>query len=109
MSDEEILKALDESTVNARQLQFQTLRSIIARNWNTRYLSRHLSDRPISSINAETFRNLVPLSSYDDYEDLIRQIADGVESPSALCSDPLLCFFYRLVEIFIAWVFVVDF
>ncbi|KAJ4967746.1 hypothetical protein NE237_014447 [Protea cynaroides] len=91
MDDEEILKKLEDSTRDAHRLQLQTLQSILQRNARVGYLQRfhHLQlDQP------DTFRRHVPLSSYDYYAHLINRIADGIDPPSLLSIDPLLCFFY---------------
>ncbi|XP_039126770.1 probable indole-3-acetic acid-amido synthetase GH3.6 [Dioscorea cayenensis subsp. rotundata] len=91
-----VLIRFEEATRDAHRLQLQTLRTILECNATVDYLQRHLpgcslgvGDEAVSS-----FRRLIPLSSYDDYADLIQRIADGSESPAALSLDPLLCFFY---------------
>ncbi|XP_043718719.1 probable indole-3-acetic acid-amido synthetase GH3.6 [Telopea speciosissima] len=104
MMDEgnEILKKLDDSTRDAQSLQFQTLQSILQRNAHVGYLQPHLQpsqrhdydNDPPTLAHPDTFRRLVPLSSYDDYAPLINGIADGLHPPSLLSFDPLLCFFY---------------
>lgn len=99
MAESEILRQLEESTGDARRLQLETLRSILKANVGTAYLRRHLAGYPPEALDAAAFRRLVPLSSYDDYADLIARIADGVETPTALSQNPLLCFFYRFSSI----------
>ncbi|XP_010914349.1 probable indole-3-acetic acid-amido synthetase GH3.6 [Elaeis guineensis] len=94
MADSEVLRQLEESTGDARRLQLETLRSILEANAGSAYLRRHLSGYLPDALDATTFRRLVPLSSYDDYADFIARIADGVDPPTSLSFDPLLCFFY---------------
>ncbi|XP_042497141.1 probable indole-3-acetic acid-amido synthetase GH3.6 [Macadamia integrifolia] len=105
--DKEIMKKLDESTCDAQRLQLQTLQSILQRNARVGYLQPHLhhlqasqnddhdnDNDPLTLLHPDTFRRLVPLSSYEDYAHLINRIADGLDPSSLLSFDPLLCFFY---------------
>ncbi|XP_042388174.1 probable indole-3-acetic acid-amido synthetase GH3.6 [Zingiber officinale] len=95
------VEVFEGSTRDAHRIQMQTLRSILERNAAVGYLRRFLCGDagfpdPAQADPAHTaaaFRRLVPLSSYDDYADLIDRIADGAEPPTALSVDPLLCFF----------------
>ncbi|KAJ8490603.1 hypothetical protein OPV22_012324 [Ensete ventricosum] len=95
----EAARRVEESTRDALRFQLETLRSILESNAGTAYLRPHLRDRlpdPARvdlALVAAAFRRLVPLSSYDDYADLIERIADGAEPPAALSLDPLICFF----------------
>ncbi|CAL9150534.1 unnamed protein product [Musa hybrid cultivar] len=95
----EAARWVEESTRDALRFQLETLRSILESNAGTAYLRLHLRDRlpdPARvdpALVATAFRRLVPLSSYDDYADLIERIADGAEPPAALSLDPLICFF----------------
>lgn len=99
MAESEFLRQLEESTGDARRLQLETLHSILEANAGTRYLRHLLAGYLPDAIDAAAFRRVVPLSSYDDYADLIARIADGVDPPTALSLDPLLCFFYRFSSI----------
>ncbi|XP_077243587.1 putative indole-3-acetic acid-amido synthetase GH3.6 [Tasmannia lanceolata] len=92
MMEKEILKEIDECTRDAKRLQLETLRAILKHNDNSIYLKSHFngSDSPI---DPDSFRRLVPISSYDDYADHINRMANGDDSP-ILSVDPLLCFFY---------------
>lgn len=97
------VEVFEGSTRDAHRIQMQTLRSILERNAGVGYLRRFLCGDagfpdPAQADPAHTaaaFRRLVPLSSYDDYADLIDRVADGAEPPTALSVDPLLCFFNR--------------
>lgn len=105
MSDDEIIKKLEETTMNAEQLQRETLAVILERNAGVRYLQPYLQGYISEPIDAATFRRVVPLSSYDDYADCINRLADGVlddvnEDGQPLMSfDNLLCFFYRYMVV----------
>lgn len=94
MAESEVLRRLEESTGDARRVQVEALRSILEANADAAYLQRYLAGHLPDTLDAAAFRRLVPLSSYDDYTDIIARIADGVEPPSSLSLDPLLCFFY---------------
>ncbi|KAF8394477.1 hypothetical protein HHK36_020685 [Tetracentron sinense] len=99
MTDEEILNKLEECTKDAKHLQLQTLQTILERNGCVRYLQPHLRGYS-APVDADTFRRVVPLSSYDDYADSINCLADGCsdhdddDDPPILSVDPLVCFFY---------------
>lgn len=94
-SDEMVLKELEYATEHAFDLQLQTLQSILDRNaTGARYLSPFFLGYDGPHINPDSFRRLVPISSYDDYEGPIQAMADGDHSP-ILSVDPLICFFYR--------------
>ncbi|XP_068660422.1 probable indole-3-acetic acid-amido synthetase GH3.6 [Aristolochia californica] len=92
MADEEILRQLEESTRDARRVQRQTLAAILARNSGVSYLQPYLLNDADPPMDPESFRRLVPISSYDDYADYIQRLADG-DTSSFLSVDPLLCFF----------------
>ncbi|XP_054801318.1 probable indole-3-acetic acid-amido synthetase GH3.6 [Prosopis cineraria] len=95
MTDEELLRKLEDFTKNAQFHQLETLRSILDHNGSVRYLQPYLRgyDAPV---NADTFRRCVPLSCYDDYAAYVNQMANGMNDRDAplLSVDPLLCFFY---------------
>ena len=104
--DEEILKKLEDSTKDATRGQLEALRSILehqSKGGGVRYLRPYLQgyDAPV---DANTFRQAVPLSSYEDYVDHINQMADNGpvdhdhdhdHDQPLLSVDPLICFFYR--------------
>ncbi|KAJ6680260.1 INDOLE-3-ACETIC ACID-AMIDO SYNTHETASE GH3.6-RELATED [Salix purpurea] len=95
MTDDELVRNLEDLTENAAHHQLQTLHSILQHQASVSYLQPYLSacDAPV---DAATFRSRVPLSSYDDYFHLINQLANGdIDHHQPLLSaDPLLCFFY---------------
>ncbi|KAK5813342.1 putative indole-3-acetic acid-amido synthetase GH3.6 [Gossypium arboreum] len=104
MTDDALLKQLEESTKDFSRHQAETLRSILQHQRGVRYLQRHLPGAGDHNflIDAATFRLSVPLSCYDDYADYINQLADGDKCTSdddhdhrhLLSVDPLVCFFY---------------
>ncbi|KAL4304742.1 hypothetical protein HN51_038880 [Arachis hypogaea] len=93
--EEEVIEKLEEYTKNARHHQLETLRSILQHNAKVLYLQRFLSNLH-HDLDADTFRSLVPLSSFEDYADYINHMAEhGTQHDSPLLSvDPLLGFFY---------------
>ncbi|KAL4324533.1 hypothetical protein GQ457_11G002750 [Hibiscus cannabinus] len=102
MTDDALLKQIEESTKAFSRHQAETLHSILQHQRGVHYLQRYLpdiEDRDLP-IDAATFRRSVPLSSYDDYADYINQLADGDNysddhDPHHILSvDPLVCFFY---------------
>ncbi|KAH0978473.1 hypothetical protein GBA52_028192 [Prunus armeniaca] len=95
MTDDELLLKLDDSTRNATRHQLDTLRSILDQNGTVLYLQPYLPPHD-APLDAATFRRSVPLSSYDDYADLINQMADSPRHhhQPLLSVDPLVCFFY---------------
>lgn len=96
MTDEEILRTLEDTTNDAVRHQLETLRKILEHQAGVSYLRSHLQGYS-ATVDAETFRRAVPLSSYDDYVDYIDRMADGlIDLDQPLLSvDTLLCFFYR--------------
>uniref|UniRef100_A0A0E0DLU6 Uncharacterized protein n=1 Tax=Oryza meridionalis TaxID=40149 RepID=A0A0E0DLU6_9ORYZ len=100
-ADELALRRLDDATRDARRLQLETLRAILAENAGAAYLRRYIpSDgghRLLRSTDlaaaADEFRRLVPVTSYDGYAESIRRVADGDAAPDELSPRPLLCFF----------------
>ncbi|KAM5563828.1 putative indole-3-acetic acid-amido synthetase GH3.6 [Rosa sericea] len=95
MTDEELLKNVNDSTLNATRHQHEALSSILHQNGTVRYLQPHLPHHN-APLDAATFRRAVPLSTYDDYADVITQMAEtSLDHQQPLLSvDPLLCFFY---------------
>ncbi|EEC78502.1 hypothetical protein OsI_18426 [Oryza sativa Indica Group] len=101
-ADELALRRLDDATRDARRLQLETLRAILAENAGAAYLRRyipsdggahHLLRSTDLAAAADEFRRLVPVTSYDDYAESIRRVADGDAAPDELSPRPLLCFF----------------
>lgn len=96
MTEEELIGKVEESTKNAKLHQLETLRSILDHNGGVRYLQPYLRHYK-APVDASTFRQAVPLSSYHDYVDYINQMVDGTDDHDdpLLSVDPLFCFFYR--------------
>uniref|UniRef100_A0A0E0KYD2 Uncharacterized protein n=1 Tax=Oryza punctata TaxID=4537 RepID=A0A0E0KYD2_ORYPU len=101
-ADELALRRLDDATRDARRLQLETLREILAENAGAACLRRyipsddgghHLLLSTDLAAAADEFRRLVPVTSYDDYYESIRRVADGDAAPDVLSPRPLLCFF----------------
>ncbi|XP_058077880.1 probable indole-3-acetic acid-amido synthetase GH3.6 [Magnolia sinica] len=92
MSEEAILKRLEDSTRYAVEEQIRTLQTILDHNGGARYLASHFQGYN-GPLNADSFRRFVPISSYDDYVGPIQALADGDDRP-ILSVDPLICFFY---------------
>lgn len=101
MRDEEIIEKVEETTKKAEQLQRETLSAILRRNASVRYLQAvgYEDDDDDDSIGGreDSFRRVVPLSSYDDYAEYMGKLADGDDEDGRpfLSFDPLLFFFYR--------------
>lgn len=89
------LQFIEDVTANADQLQRRVLTEILSRNANVEYLRRHglrgATDR-------NTFKNTLPLISYEDIQPDIDRIANGDSSP-ILCSSPISEFLTRWVSI----------
>ncbi|XP_006654031.3 probable indole-3-acetic acid-amido synthetase GH3.6 [Oryza brachyantha] len=104
-ADELALRRLDDATRDAPRLQLETLRAILAESAGAAYLRRYVPDdahhRRLLSIGlaaaADEFRRVVPVSSYEDYAESIRRVADGEARPDELELElsprRLLCFF----------------
>ncbi|KAI3449580.1 hypothetical protein Pfo_006245 [Paulownia fortunei] len=97
MSDDEVIKKLQDTFQDATRHQLETLSAILEANGGVSYLQPYLRGHD-GPVDAATFRRAVPLSCYDDYADHIRKLADCVlrddHGQPLLSVDPLLCFFY---------------
>ncbi|CBI17981.3 unnamed protein product, partial [Vitis vinifera] len=79
------LEFIEDVTMNAKEVQMQVLSEIITRNSNVEYLQRHgLNGR----VDADTFKKIVPVVTYEDMLPDIERIANGDMSP-ILCSKPI--------------------
>ncbi|KAL9288292.1 putative GH3 family protein [Arabidopsis thaliana] len=79
------LQLIEELTSNADQVQRQVLEEILTRNADVEYLRRHdLNGRT----DRETFKNIMPVITYEDIEPEINRIANGDKSP-ILSSKPI--------------------
>ncbi|KAJ4869744.1 Indole-3-acetic acid-amido synthetase GH3.5 [Raphanus sativus] len=79
------LQLIEELTSNADQVQRQVLEEILTRNANVEYLRRHDLD---GRTDRETFKNVMPVITYEDIQPEINRIANGDKSP-ILSSKPI--------------------
>ncbi|KAL4278485.1 hypothetical protein GQ457_03G024110 [Hibiscus cannabinus] len=70
------LEFLEEITKNAHQIQEQILAEILRRNAGTEYLSRFLHGQT----DKQSFKNNVPIVTYEDIKPYIDRIANGETS-----------------------------
>eukprot|EP00253_Pinus_taeda_P008998 PITA_08998 len=76
--DKRALEFIDNVTRNADEVQVQVLTEILTRNADTEYLQRYgLSGHT----DRDTFKNCLPLITYDDIKPEIHRIANGDTSP----------------------------
>ncbi|CAH2077799.1 unnamed protein product [Thlaspi arvense] len=79
------LQLIEELTSNADQVQRRVLEEILTRNADVEYLRRHdLGGRT----DRETFKNVMPVITYEDIQPEINRIANGDKSP-ILSSQPI--------------------
>ncbi|KAK8579230.1 hypothetical protein V6N13_142449 [Hibiscus sabdariffa] len=81
------LEFLEEVTKNAHQIQEQVLAEILRRNAATEYLSRFLHGQT----DKQSFKNNVPIVTYEDIKPYIDRIANG-ETSNILLADPISFF-----------------
>lgn len=87
------LQLIEELTSNADQVQRRVLEEILTRNADVEYLRRHdLNGRT----DRETFKNVMPVITYEDIQPEINRIANGDKSP-ILSSQPISEFLTRFV------------
>ncbi|XP_021730857.1 probable indole-3-acetic acid-amido synthetase GH3.6 [Chenopodium quinoa] len=97
--DDDLINKIEETTINAKRCQHETLATILRINGRVGYLQRYLGNTNFyDHFDAETFRRLVPLSTYDDYADHINRMAEGIIDDDVdgwhfLSFDPIICFF----------------
>lgn len=76
--DEAVLELIESLTLNADHVQEQTLSAILERNAYTEYLGRFgLNGRT----DRETFKELLPVITYEDLQPEIQRIANGDTAP----------------------------
>ncbi|RZB83614.1 indole-3-acetic acid-amido synthetase GH3.6-like [Glycine soja] len=79
------LEYIEEVTTNADEIQEKVLAQILSRSANAEYLQRHgLEGRT----DRNTFKNIMPVVTYEDLKPDIDRIANGDTSP-ILCSKPI--------------------
>ncbi|CAF2150226.1 indole-3-acetic acid-amido synthetase GH3.5 [Brassica rapa] len=79
------LQLIEELTSNADQVQRRVLEEILTRNADVEYLRRHDLD---GRTDRETFKNVMPVITYEDIQPEINRIANGDKSP-ILSSKPI--------------------
>ncbi|KGN58009.1 indole-3-acetic acid-amido synthetase GH3.6 [Cucumis sativus] len=79
------LQFIEDVTANADQVQRRVLTEILSRNAGVEYLRRHGLG---GATDCKTFKNTLPLISYEDIQPDINRIANG-DSSSILCSSPI--------------------
>ncbi|XP_014491957.1 indole-3-acetic acid-amido synthetase GH3.6 [Vigna radiata var. radiata] len=81
----EILNFIEDVTANADEVQKRVLSEILSRNANVEYLRRHGLK---GQTDRDTFKNLLPVITYEDVQPDINRIANGDTSP-ILTSKPI--------------------
>lgn len=89
------LQFIEDVTTNADQVQRRVLTEILSRNAGVEYLRRHGLG---GATDCKTFKNTLPLISYEDIQPDINRIANGDTSP-ILCSSPISEFLTRWVSL----------
>ncbi|KAG6592005.1 Indole-3-acetic acid-amido synthetase, partial [Cucurbita argyrosperma subsp. sororia] len=79
------LQFIEDVTANAAQVQRRVLAEILSRNAHVEYLRRH---GLAGATDPKTFKNTIPVISYEDIQHDINRIANGDSSP-ILCSSPI--------------------
>ncbi|CAN7071939.1 unnamed protein product [Brassica oleracea var. botrytis] len=79
------LQLIEELTSNADQVQRRVLEEILTRNADVEYLRRHDLD---GRTDRDTFKNVMPVITYEDIQPEINRIANGDKSP-ILSSKPI--------------------
>jgi len=87
----EILNFIEDVTANADEVQKRVLSEILSRNANVEYLRRHGLN---GQTDRDTFKNLLPVITYEDVQPDINRIANGDTSP-ILTSKPITEFLTR--------------
>lgn len=89
------LQFIEDVTANADEVQKRVLGEILTRNANVEYLMKHglkgHNDR-------ETFKKVIPVSTYEDIQQEINRIANG-DTSKILCSKPISEFLTRYLYI----------
>ena len=85
------LEFIEDVTAKADEIQKKVLGEILSKNAEVEYLKRHgLNGRT----DRESFKNKMPVITYEDIQSDINRIANGDKSP-ILCSHPISEFFTR--------------
>lgn len=89
--DAKALQFIEEMTRNADAVQERVLNEILTRNSQTEYLKRFKLD---GVSDPETFKNKIPVVTYEDLQPEIQRIANGDRSP-ILSAHPISEFLTR--------------
>lgn len=84
------LSLLEDITSNANQIQDSVLEAILSRNAHTEYLRGFLNGQ----VDKQSFKNNLPVVTYEDYRPYIDRIANG-ESSDLICDQPIIVLLVR--------------
>ncbi|KAK8527307.1 hypothetical protein V6N13_085146 [Hibiscus sabdariffa] len=85
LKNKRTLQFIEDMTSNADELQKNVLGEILSRNAHVEYLQTHgLNGRT----DRESFKNIMPVITYEDIQPYVERIANGHTSP-ILCSKPI--------------------
>lgn len=87
------LEFVEQVTSNPDEVQQKVLEQILTHNARVEYLQKYGLN---SHKDRESFKNTIPVISYEDIQPSITRIANGDTSP-ILCSNPISEFLTRLV------------
>ncbi|WZZ70233.1 hypothetical protein YC2023_081603 [Brassica napus] len=79
------LSLLEDITSNANQIQDSVLEAILSRNAHTEYLRGFLNGQ----VDKQSFKNNLPVVTYEDYHSYIDRIANG-EPFDLICDRPII-------------------
>ncbi|CDY46310.1 BnaA07g01910D [Brassica napus] len=79
------LSLLEDITSNANQIQDSVLEAILTRNAHTEYLRGFLNGQ----VDKQSFKNNLPVVTYEDYHSYIDRIANG-EPFDLICDRPII-------------------
>lgn len=91
--DAKALRFIEDMTRNADAVQEKVLAEILSRNAQTEYLKRYKLGQ---ATDRKTFKEKVPVITYEDVQSDIQRIANGDKSP-ILSSSPISEFLTRYV------------
>ncbi|CAH8320407.1 unnamed protein product [Eruca vesicaria subsp. sativa] len=84
-NSEACLSILEDVTTNAKQVQDSVLEAILSRNAQTEYLKGFLNGQ----LDKQSFKNNLPVVTYEDYSSYIDRIANG-EPSDLICDRPII-------------------
>ncbi|KAA8524529.1 hypothetical protein F0562_010952 [Nyssa sinensis] len=84
-TNKKALQFIEDVTNNADEVQKRVLNEILSRNANAEYLRRHGLN---GHTDYQTFKEVMPVVTYEDLQPDIDRIANGDSSP-ILCSQPI--------------------